>query len=91
MRVVPDRLARLRIVLIQKDKAKENTGSNYRSITCLPLVQKLVTGVLADEIYDYLEKKMLLPEEQNLSRQKFKGTGDLLFIDKMILNEVRVR
>ena len=34
---------------------------------------------------------MLLPEEQNLSRQKFKGTGDLLFIDKMILNEVRVR
>ena len=47
--------------------------------------------MLADEIYDYLEKKMLLPEEQNLSRQKFKGTGDLLFIDKMILNEVRVR
>ena len=30
---------------------------------------------------------MLLPEEQN----GYKGTGDLLFIDKMILQEVRMR
>ena len=26
-----------------------------------------------DEIYDYLEKKMLLPEEQNGCRRKCKG------------------
>ena len=34
---------------------------------------------------------MLLPEEQKGCRRKCKGTGDLLFIDKMILREVRVR
>ena len=32
---------------------------------------------------------MLLPEEQ--CRRKCKGTGDLLFIDKVILREVRMR
>ena len=89
--VVPDWLTKARTVLIQKDKAKGNIACNYRPITCLPLAWKLLTGILADEIYDYLEKKMLLPEEQKGYRQKCKGTGDLLFIDKMILWEVRIR
>ena len=44
----------------------------------------------SNEIYDYLEKKMLLPEGQKGCRQKCKGTGDLLFIDKMIIQEVRM-
>ena len=52
---------------------------------------KLLTSILADEIYDYLEKNMLLPEDQKRCRRKCKGTGDLLFIDKMILREVRMR
>ena len=43
-----------------------------------------MTGILADEFYDHLENKMLLSEEQ-------KGTGDLLFIDKIILREVQIR
>ena len=55
--VVPDWLTKGRAVLIRKDKAKGNIASNYQPITCLPLVWKLLTGVLADEIYDYLEKK----------------------------------
>ena len=51
--VVHDRLTRGRTVLIQKDKAKGNIASNYRPITCLPLVWELLAGILADEIYDY--------------------------------------
>ena len=43
-----------------------------------------MTGILADEIYDYSENKKLLPEEQKGCRRKCKETGDLLFIDKMI-------
>ena len=89
--VVCDWLTKGRTVLIQKDKAKENIASNYRPITCLPLVWKLLTCILADEIYDYLEKKILLPEEQKGCRQRCKGTGVLLFIDKMILRDVRMR
>ena len=88
---VSDWLTKGRTVLAQKDKAKENIASNYPPITCLPLVWKLLTSILADEIYDYLEKNMLLPEDQKRCRRKCKGTGDLLFIDKMILREVRMR
>ena len=43
------------------------------------------------KIYDYLEKKMLLPEEQKGCRRKCKGTADLLFIYKMIFREVKMR
>ena len=57
--VVPDWLTKGRTVLIQKDKTRGNIASTYRPITCLPLSWKLLTGILADEIYDYLEKKML--------------------------------
>ena len=32
-----------------------------------------------------------MPEEQKGCRRKCKGTGDLLFIDKMILQEERMR
>ena len=89
--MVPDWLTKGQTVLIRKNKAKRNIASNYRPITCLPLVSKLLTGILADEIYDYLEKKMLLPEEKKGCRRKCKVTGDLLFINKMILQEVQMR
>ena len=89
--MVPDWLTKEQTVLIQKDKTKGNIASNYRPITCLPLVWKLLTGVLTDQIYDYLERKMLLPEKQKGCRRKCKETVELLFIDKMILQGVQMR
>ena len=68
--VVPDWLTRGRTVLIQKDKAKRSIANNYQPVTYLPLVWKLLTDILANEIYDYLEKKMFLPEEQKGCRRK---------------------
>ena len=89
--VVPDWLTRGRAVLMQKYRAKGNISSNYQPITSLPFVWKLFTGILANEINDYLEKEMFVPEEQKGCKQKCKGTSDLLFIDKIILREVRMR
>ena len=37
-------------VLVVKDKAKGNETTNYRPITCLPLMWKLLTGVMADDV-----------------------------------------
>ena len=48
---VPSWLTRGRTSLLQKDKSKGNVASNYRPITCLPLMWKLLTGVIADQIY----------------------------------------
>ena len=80
-----------RTVLIQKDKDKERDASNYRPITCLPLMWKLLTGMIADQMYNYLETNNLLPEEQKGCRKRSEGTADLLYIDRMILREVRAR
>ena len=88
---VPDWMTKGRTVLIQKDKSKGNVASNYRPITCLPLVWKLMTGILAEEIYGFLSTEIGLPEEQKGCRKNSRGTNDLLFIDKMILREVKMR
>ena len=39
---------------MQKDKEKCKAASNYRRISCLPLVCKLLTGVIAEEVYGFL-------------------------------------
>ena len=78
-------------ILMQKDKEKRNAASNDRPITCLPLVWKLLTGVIAEIIYGFLETSWLLPQEQKGCRRKSRGTNDLLFIDKMIMREIKMR
>ena len=78
-----------RTILIQKDNSKGNETSKYRPITCLSLTWKLLTGIIANEIYCFLVSEEILPKEQKGCRRKSKGTGDQLYIDKMILQEVK--
>ena len=61
---VTSSLTRGRTSLLQKNKSKGNAASNYRPITCLPLMWKLLTGVIADQIHAHLDQKKLLPEEK---------------------------
>ena len=71
-------------VLIMKDKEKGRDVKNFRPITCLPLMWKLLTGVLSEEMYNHLEENELLPDEQKGCRKRSRGTKDQLLIDKMI-------
>ena len=64
---VPSWLTRERTSLSQKDKSKDNVASNYRPITYLPLMWKLLTGVILDQVYAHLDQEKLLPEEQKRS------------------------
>ena len=52
---------------------------------------RLLTGLIADGVYNYLEKENLIPKEQKGCRKCSKGTADLLSIDRMILREERTR
>ena len=61
---VPSWLTKRRTFLLQKHKIKDNISSNYTPITCLPLMWKLLLGVIADQIYGHLDQQKLLPEEQ---------------------------
>ena len=82
---VPSWLTRGRNSLLQKDKSKGSVASNYRPITCLPLMWKLLTGVIADQIYALLDQEKLLPEEQKGCRKGSRGTNDLLYIDRAVI------
>ena len=77
--------------MLQKDKTKGNVASKYRPITCLPLMWKLLTDVIADQIYAHLDQEKLLPEEQNKCRKGSTGTNDLLYIDRAVIKEVKSR
>ena len=46
---------------------------------------------MADTIYEHLERKSLLPEEQKGCRRNSRGTKDQLLIDKVILKNCRRR
>ena len=88
---VPCSLTRGRTSLLQKDKSKGNVASNYRPITCLPLLQKLLTSVTANQIYAHLDQEKLLPEEQKGCRKGSRGTNDLLYIDRAVIKDVKSR
>ena len=52
---------------------------------------KLLTGVIADQIYAHLDQERLLPEEQKGCRKGSRGTNDLLYIDRKVIKEVTSR
>ena len=78
-------------VLCQKDPRKGNTADNYRPITCLQLMWKLLTGVIAEEMYNYLEREKILSQEQKGCKRGSRGTKDHLLIDKMVLKDCTKR
>nr|XP_027229447.1 uncharacterized protein LOC113821177 [Penaeus vannamei] len=78
-------------VLCVKDLAKGSAVDNFRPITCLPLLWKLLTGIIAEKLYNYLEEAALLTWEQKGCRKGSRGTKDQLLIDKMILKNCKKR
>ena len=86
---VPSWLTRGRTTLFQKDKSKGNVASNYKPVTCLSLMGKLLTGVIADQIYAHLNQEKLLREELKGCRKGSRGTNDLLYIDRAVIKEVK--
>ena len=78
-----------RAMLYQKDPAKGNSVENFRVITCLPLMWKLLTGINSEDVYCFMENENLLPEQQKGCRRKSRGTRDQLLIYKTTLKNVK--
>ena len=74
-----------------KEKDKGNTVTNFRPITCLPLMWKMLTGIIAEEMYKHMAEKNLLPNEQKGCRKESRRTKDQLLIDRMILRNCKSR
>ena len=63
-------------VLCQKDPSKGNAVDNYRLISCLPLMWKLMTRTIAESIYNFLVVNDKLLVEQKVCKKKSRGTKD---------------
>lgn len=74
-----------RIFLMLKDKEKGSESENYRPIACLLTAYKLLTGIIANQIYSYLERNNLLPAEWNECCKNSEGMKDQLLTDKLVL------
>ena len=85
---MPSWLTKGRTSLLQKDKSKGNVASTSRTITCLPLMWKLLTGLIADQTYAHLDQEKLLPEEKKRCRKGSRATNSLLYIDRAVIKEV---
>ena len=80
-----------RTALCMKDPGKGNAVDNYKPMSCLPIMWKVFSCMLAEEIYEHLEGKNLFPHEQKRCNKKSRDTKDQLLIDKTILRNCKNR
>ena len=77
--------------LIQKDPSKGTAPNNFRLITCLPMMRKILTAQIREKIYYSLTSRRLFSDEQKGCRKGSSGTVELLYIDQRILNGSKTR
>ena len=63
-------------VFCQRDPSKGNAVDNYRAISCLPLMWKLMTRTIAESISNFLDVNDKLPVKQKGCKKKSRGTKD---------------
>ena len=83
---IPNWMTNGRTSLIIKNPKHPEKESNYRPITCLPTTWKLLTSIISDQIYNFLDSNNLIPWQQKGNKRKSRGTKDQLLIDKLIMN-----
>ena len=88
---LPEWMTHGRTVFCQKDPTKGSAAENFRLIACLPLLWKLLNGMIAEETYTYLDNMKLLQEEQKGFRRQGRGTKDQLLIGKTALKDCKKR
>ena len=88
--VAPPWLTGGRTTLIHK-KGPTDVAQNYRPITCLPTIFKLLTLMLTNRIYDHVTVNYILPFEQKGCRRRARGCKDHLLLDKAIVEDCKRR
>ena len=63
---LPECLTYVQPAFGQKGQTKGNTQDNYRPISCLLLMWRLLTGIISKYLYSFLEEENTLPEEQKV-------------------------
>jgi len=67
-------------------KSTETTNAkNYRPITCLSTTYKILTSILTDRMYAFMEANKLFPLEQKGCKKGSYGCKDQLLINRMLM------
>ena len=88
---VPKWMIKGKTTLIQNDLSKGTAPNNYRPITCQPMMWKILTGQIKEEIYYSLTSRELFPEERKGCCKGSRRTVEILYIDQHILKESKTR
>ena len=72
-------------------KQRNCSKKNYRPITCLTMMWKILTAQIREVIYYSLTSRGVFPAEQKGCCKGSRGTAELLYIDQHILNESKNR
>ena len=88
---LPECLTYVQPAFGQKGQTKGNTQDNYRPISCLLLMWRLLTGIISKYLYSFLEEENTLPEEQKGCRRNSRGTKDQVLLDEAMLREYKRR
>ena len=68
-----------------KGPKKRTAPNNFMPMTCLPIMWKILTVQIREEIYYALTSRRLFPEEQKGYCNGSRGTAEILYIDHHIL------
>ena len=82
-------LVKGRTVLVMKNSSQGSVPDNYRPITCLSVVWKLLTSIIYQKIYFHLYNNNLFPVEQKGCLRQCRGTKDQLLIDKLVMCDAK--
>ena len=88
---VPEWMTKGKTKSIQKDPSKGTAAKNYRPLTCVPMMCKILTAQIRKNIYYLLRSRGLFPDELKGCRKGSRGTAELLYVDQHILNETKTR
>ena len=85
---IPEWLTAGVIFLIPNNGNTENP-KNYRPVTCLPTIYKLMTSIISRRMQKYMGDGNVMPKEQKGCCSGSKGCKDQLLISKAIIPECK--
>ena len=80
----PEFITEGRTFIKPKDEDDTENPANYRPITCLPTIYKIITATICNKISKHLTSNNIMAEEQKGCRKRSKGCKEQLIIDSVI-------
>ena len=84
-------MTKRKTTLIPRDPSKGSALNNYRAITCLHMLWKILTAEVREKIYNSLTRLGLIHKEHKGCHKGSRSTGKLLYIDQHILIESKTK